>query len=235
MRIIICDDDRKVAEEIAEIIHSYHEKNKLLLPEIALFYSGESLIADKKPKDIVFLDIEMMGINGILVGKKLAEENKDVIIIIVTSYNEYIDDAMRIKVFRYISKPIDNKRLIRNYMDALSAFLSRKEQMIPIETDDKMLSCCSSDIIMLKTDRRKTLIYTSNETIVSNTLLQEWISLLPSVSFYQPHRSYIINLSHVQDFTHDEIKMKDGSIAFLARRNYSDFKKKWLTYLSVIN
>lgn len=235
MRIVICDDNKKIVEEIAEILHSFYAKNKLLLPEIATFQSGETLLADKKPKDIVFLDIEMNGINGILVGKKLKEENRDIVIIVVTSFNEYIDDAMRINVFRYISKPIDENRLVRNFLDAISAYTVRKEQMISIETRDKVMSCATSDIIMLETSGRKTLIHTVNEVIVTTTIIQEWIARLPAISFYQPHRSYIINMAHVQEFTYNEIKMMDGSIAYLARRNYSDFKKRWLTYLSTIN
>lgn len=235
MRIVICDDNKEISDEIKDILSLYYKKNKMELPEISIFNSGEKLLNDARKMDIVFLDIEMPGIDGILAGKKLIEKNKDVIVIIVTSYSEYIDDAMRINVFRYISKPIDDRRLIRNYKDALSAFSARKNQKIPIETGDKVLSCNSSDIIMLETFGRKTLIHTVNTTIATTTILQEWLHSLPSETFYQPHRSYIINMAHVLEFSHNEISLSNGNIAYLARRNYSEFKKKWLTYLSTIN
>ena len=55
--------------------------------------------------------------NGIYVGNTLKKANKDVIIFVVTSYSEYLDDAMRFHVFRYLSKPLDRQRFFRNMKD----------------------------------------------------------------------------------------------------------------------
>ena len=65
---------------------------------------------DKGSKDIVFLDIEMPGMNGIYVGNELKSQNRNIIIFVVTSYSEYLDEAMRFHVFRYLSKPLDKQR-----------------------------------------------------------------------------------------------------------------------------
>ncbi|MCQ5300311.1 response regulator, partial [Blautia wexlerae] len=69
-------------------------------------------------KDIVFLDIEMRGMYGIYVGNELKSEIRNVIIFVVTSYSEYLDEAMRFHVFRYLSKPLNNQRFLRNLKDA---------------------------------------------------------------------------------------------------------------------
>ena len=66
----------------------------------------------------------MPGLNGIYVGKELKEKNKNTIIFIITSYVEYLDDAMRFHVFRYLSKPLDKQRLFQNMKDAIQLYKS---------------------------------------------------------------------------------------------------------------
>lgn len=71
MRIIICDDDLLIIEKLQKYLKSYFNHLHLKCPEIISFSSGESLLADQGPKDIIFLDIEMPGLNGIYVGNEL--------------------------------------------------------------------------------------------------------------------------------------------------------------------
>ena len=79
-------------------------------PELICFSDGESLLADEGEKDILFLDVEMPRMNGIYVGKELKKKKDKIIIFIVTSYSEYLDETMRFHVFRYLSKPLDKQR-----------------------------------------------------------------------------------------------------------------------------
>ena len=64
----------------------------------------------------------MPGMNGIYVGNELKKSNPAVIIFIVTSYSEYLDEAMRFHVFRYLSKPLEQQRFFRNMQDAVNLY-----------------------------------------------------------------------------------------------------------------
>ena len=114
MRILICDDDVLMIEQLKKLITSYFQERHINCPELSCFSDGESLLADTKEKDILFLDVEMPGMNGIYIGNELKKHNKDIIIFIVTSYSQYLDDAMRFHVFRYLSKPLDRQRFRLN-------------------------------------------------------------------------------------------------------------------------
>ena len=115
MRILICDDDALIVEQLQKYIRNFFEKIGVKCPELVCFSDGESLLADKGEKDILFLDVEMPGMNGIYVGNELKKRNDNIIIFIVTSYSEYLDEAMRFHVFRYLSKPLDKQRFFRNF------------------------------------------------------------------------------------------------------------------------
>ena len=133
MRILICDDDEFIINKLHKYIRSYFEHIHLKCPEITSFTNGEALLADSGDKDILFLDIEMPGMNGIYIGNEIKKRNKDTIIFIITSFSEYLDEAMRFHVFRYLSKPIDKQRLYRNLKDAIEMYHSTTAK-IPIET-----------------------------------------------------------------------------------------------------
>lgn len=119
MRILLCDDELSMVRQIKSYLTEYFTKNKLQNPEYITFNNGESLLDSGAAADIAFLDVEMPGISGIHVGEYLKQSNPNIIIFVVTAYPGYLDEAMHIRVFRYLSKPVDKNRLFRNMKDAL--------------------------------------------------------------------------------------------------------------------
>lgn len=231
MRILICDDDTLMAERLQKYINHYFEFHHLKCPEIVCFFNGETLLSDKGNKDILFLDIEMPGINGIYVGKELKKENDNIIIFIVTSYSEYLDEAMRFHVFRYLSKPIDKQRLFRNMKDAIDLYNSLSCK-IPIETKKGVHTLPSSSIIAVEAQGRKVIIHTTIRDFESLHNMHYWQETLPQNHFFQTHRSFIINFEYVNDFDHTLIHLANHQFsAYLTRRKYNEFKDAYLLYL----
>ena len=231
MRILICDDDNLIVEQIQKYLKSYFEHNHIKCPETVCYSDGESLLADKGDKDILFLDIEMPGMNGIYIGKELKKENENIIIFIVTSYSEYLDEAMRFRVFRYLSKPLDKQRFFRNMKDAIDLYNTMTIK-VPIETKQGVHTVPASSIIAVEAKERKVFVYTTQRDFESVHNMQYWGNLLPKNCFFQTHRSFIINFEHVTDFDHTLVHMADNQYhAYLTKRKYSAFKEAYLLYL----
>lgn len=236
MRIAICDDNKEIIEQIKRILSAFYSFRKLPSPPIDSFLSGDSLLSDLTKKDIVFIDVEMPGLNGILTGQKLLERNKNTILIMVTSYDRYLDDAFRINAFRYISKPIDADRLIHIFTDAIATYNTILGQQIVVSSSKSTCKYNSSDIVMLEMDGRKVTLHTTNECIVTDKSLKEWAELLPESSFFACNRGFIVNLSHIKKITSDKIIMdKDGLEAYLTKRKHAEIKKRWLLYIESIS
>lgn len=231
MRILICDDDDLIIEQIKKYLKNYFEYNHLKCPETVCYSDGESLLADKGDKDILFLDIEMPGMNGIYIGKELKKANENIIIFIVTSYSEYLDEAMRFRVFRYLSKPLDKQRFFRNMKDAIDLYNTMTVK-IPIETKQGVHTLPASSIIAVEAIQRKVIVHTTQRDFESIHNMQYWGNLLPKNCFFQTHRSFIINFEHVTDFDHTLVHMAENQYhAYLTRRKYSAFKEAYLLYL----
>lgn len=231
MQIAICDDDVLMSEHLKKSIIEYFDRNLLKLPAISCFASGEDLLNANTEIDILFLDIEMPGLNGIYVGNELKHKYPNLIIFIVTSYIEYLDEAMRFHVFRYLSKPLDKKRLFRNLKDALKLY-SDSNMKIPIETKEGIYTVSISEIISIEAQGRKVTVHTTQKDYVSVHTIHYWSEYLPKQRFYQSHRSYIVHFEHVTSFDHSLINLYNSQLnAYLTRRKYSSFKENYLLYL----
>lgn len=231
MRIAICDDDILVTEQLKCYIRTFFEAKNIKCPEIASFPSGEALLADKEDKDILFLDIEMPGINGLYAGKELKRANERSIIFIVTSYPEYLDEAMRFHVFRYLSKPLDKQRFFRNLKDAVDLYHTITVK-VPVETRQGVHTLLASSIIMIEARGRHVTVHTTLQDFESVHTMQYWLDLLPKSCFFQTHRSFIVNFEHISDFDRSLVHLADNQFqAYLTKRKYSAFKNAYLLFL----
>ena len=231
MKIVCCDDDINIGNQLKEYLQLYFENITAPFPEFSFFNSGEDLLKCADEIDIAFLDVEMPGLNGIQLGEELKRRYPNIIIFIVTSYPDYLDDAMRFQVFRYLSKPIDKNRLFRNMKDALFKYstLSRK---IQIETKNQVTMVYTRDIVLVEAKERKVFVYTKDKIYEAIQKMDFWIEKLPSNSFFQSHRSYIVNLRFVSHFDNTLIHLcNDRFTAYLTRRKYVSFKNAYIMYL----
>lgn len=173
----------------------------------------------------------MPGISGIYVGNELKKKNHNIIIFIVTSYAEYLDDAMRFHVFRYLSKPLDKLRIFRNMKDALELY-NTSVTKIPIETKKGVFVVPASDIIFIEAHSHKVTVHTLKQNYESVNNMKHWSTLLDMPCFFSSHRSFIINLKYVSTFDHSLIHLcNDKYEAYLTRRKYTQFKDTYLLYL----
>ena len=236
MRILFCDDNTLILSQLQQYVTDFFLNIRGKLPEFASYASGDLLLQNEIHADIAFLDVEMPGVSGIRVGAKLKEANPKIKIFIVTSYPDYLDEAMRFQVFRYLSKPIDKNRLFRNLKDAMYQY-NMETREYPIITHDGIVVCRSEEIVCIEASQRKVLVYTVNQVIRSTENMDYWRTALNIPCFYSPHRSYIINMRFIINITKDTITLKYAGLekdVFLARRRYSHFKDTYLLYLESV-
>lgn len=231
MQILICDDDELLIQQLQSYIILFFKHHHLPCPDILSFTSGEDLLSYSGEIGILFLDIEMPGMNGIYIGNTLKQRNDKTIIFVVTSYSEYLDEAMRFHVFRYLSKPLEKQRLFRNLKDAIALYHSRSAT-IAIETRHEVVTLPVTEIIAVETLRRSVIVHTTRGDYDSVHSIQHWMEKLPQNCFIQSHRSFVVNLQHVCYFNHDTINLADGHLtAYLTKRKYTEFKNAYLLYL----
>jgi two-component system LytT family response regulator len=236
MRILFCDDDPLILQQLVDLVREYFTQIGGAQPDMEIFQSGEALLQTQIKADLAFLDVEMPGLSGIAVGAELKRRNPAIKIFIVTSYPDYLDEAMRFQVFRYLSKPIDKNRLFRNLKDALYQYnMANKDY--PIDTENGVEIRTADEIICVESQPRKCLIHTTDGVFVSNCTMDHWRQTLTLPCFYQTHKSFLINMRFVYSVGRDTITLRWGQnrmVAYLAKRKFTQFKDTYLLYLESV-
>lgn len=234
MRILLCDDDPSILSQMEGMVKEYFQERGLSQPEIASYTDGEQLLKSQDTGEIAFLDVEMPGLSGIHTGERLKKKNPRMKIFILTSYMDYLDEAMKFHVFRYLSKPIDKKRLFRNMKEALYQ-IEMETKPVPIETKDGLVVRQAEDILYIEAIQRRTQVVAVDQVYESPHPMRDWLPLLQIGCFYQTHRSCIVNMRYVVSLDKDTVKLANPNgqnyTVYLTKRNYSAFKSAFLLYL----
>lgn len=192
---------------------------------ITIFPDGASLLDAlqiNKP-DILFLDIEMPQVNGIEVLRSINEHDRPQIII-TSAYEKYALASFDFQVTDYLLKPYTIDRLHQALVRAKEAIEFKKilqtakqtrveqekGQTITIRTDRKNEIVSIQEIIYLESLKDYTAISTTEKRMLTLNSITLFEQQLPSPPFVRIHRSYIINLSHLESYTRKEVVMDNG-------------------------
>ncbi len=233
MKVLICDDDSKIISQIQNYLLEISKRSTYKF-DCLCFTNGDNILSKQIKIDIAFIDIEMPGVNGLTVTKHLQAINPNIIIFIVTSFQGYLDDAMDLKVFRFLSKPIDENRFYKSMNIALNLYHQSTEKII-LDYFDECHNIFTVDILYLTIENRKTKIITKNDEYISNKKFDYWKRHLKSYDYFaQSHYSFIVNLKNVTDFNKNEITLSFGSQKVkvpISRSFYISFKKAFYEYM----
>lgn len=230
-KIAICDDERFVIEHTHCLIKEFFDSQKQLNCgyEITCYTDSGKLMNSGEKFDIAFLDVKMEPYSGIELGYALSAKNPEIVLFILTSFGDYLDDAMDLKAFRFFEKPLNKKRLYR----ALDSVV-QNEVIIEFIMDHLHSEICSRDIVCVYSSQRKTHITTCyGKTFSTRHSFDFWEQNLKELpNFCKPHSSYIVNTKFVKRVDGKRICLscKDGNEVNIygSQRLFPAFKKAYL-------
>jgi two-component system LytT family response regulator len=238
---IIVDDELHGRENLKKIIENY-------CPELEIKGSADSVISaialvKSHLPDVVFLDINM----PVLDGFDFLDEYVDrkFMVVFVSAHEKFGINAVKVDAVDYLLKPINIKELKLTVKKLLS-IKNKKIKAEPILENDKLVIPAShgfniliiDDIISLEADGCYTSIVTKNKkhTLISRTL-KDFEDTLPDEIFFRIHKSHLINLNHIKDYSNlsgNFVTMIDGSKVEIARRRAPIFIQRVKTFLKTV-
>ncbi|MEK4519619.1 LytTR family DNA-binding domain-containing protein [Paenibacillus sp. FSL H8-0122] len=239
MRIAICDDDFQLTEFMERLIGDIQNTLEKEI-QVSTYYSGESFstaIEGCCLYDIVLMDIEMSGMNGITAGQKLRanDENDLVQLIYISSHEEYHLQLFDVQPSGFIQKPINPEFFRQKLLSGIQKVMRKQEQgknrFLPVYQKGQELLIPFRDILYLESSIRRVCIYTTKEdTIKYYGVLNEEEKKLPTSGFIRIHQSYIVNFSSIKQFSNRKIVLINDQELPISEKRSSAVKKGYLNF-----
>lgn len=228
VRIAVCDDNFFYRKDLEQLCVEYYGRDC----EITLFEDGQELIADimQTRFDIVFLDIEMKRSNGIEVKMYLEENGISSAIIFITSSTSYMREAFGKNVYGFMEKPVQKEQLF-HLLDRVHALSNFSKTLVIKDIHGKDRSLNTEDIHYIRGELNYTRIFLgAEESILVYCTLKKWMETLDTRLFVRIHKSFIVNLSHVESI--DRQVHLAYSVLPVSKNKLKQVKQFYIAYLS---
>lgn len=218
MKCIIVDDEPIAREGIKLLVKE--------MPQLELLKSfnnaeDASVFINKKNVDLIFLDINMPGTNGIEFARAVP---KQTLIIFTTAYSQYALDSYEVDAVDYLVKPIDpvkfrkavNKAVVYHSLlinEEKENIDSVENEFIFVKSDRKYFKVNLEDILFVEGLKDYVIIQLDDRRIITRMNLKNIHELLPVNTFFRINKSYIVNQKHIESFDNNDVFIRNYEIA----------------------
>lgn len=234
LRIAICDDDKILATQIEEMLNHYLDR-KMIEHDIETFYDGTTL-ENKYERgerfDIIYLDIEMSGKNGIEAAKSIRKLDRDVLLIYVSSYETYFMQLFEVEPFRFIKKPI-KKTEFEEVTELAYERIIEDDAYFEYKYNKTVGKVLIRKIIYFESAGRIINIHTEENTHRYYGKLDEVEQRLNQnkIPFLRIHKSFYVNFHYVDKITFSKLTLFNGTILQISQDRQNTIRKRYLDIL----
>lgn len=231
LKICICDDEADQRIYLAEIVGAWAKRNRHLA-ELKQYVDANAFLFDyseEKDFDIILLDIEMPGMNGVDLAKNIRGGNSAVQIVFVTGYYEYFSDGFDVSALHYLLKPVDAGKLCA-VLDKAVKQLAYRQRSVLLSTPEGDVRVPLEDILYAEAQNVYVNVHTRDGNYRARMSLAGFSRQLDD-TFFQVHRSYIVGLKHIRKIVRSEITMVNGETVPISRGLYGDVHAALIKYL----
>lgn len=212
INIGICDDELlyriKIKDILKELLRSYS-----INYNIYEFSSGEELLNNyPKGLDILIMDIQMKIVNGMYTARKIREFDQNLEIIFMTSFSEFMQEGYEVKAYRYILKPINERKISKNILPCIDEVMKKKKNYLSINVKNYIDRIKIDSIVYIETARPNILIYTHDNMYTTKMTISKIEKILSEYGFFRCHNSYIVNLKLIESMNGNTVVVKGKNI-----------------------
>ena len=228
MKFAVCDDERKMADFVAEKLREYYPDEC----EIKCYTDGKSLLADSARElfDAFFLDIGMPGLDGFSLAEKIRADNPFAKIILVTNHTELAHIGYLYGAFRYVRKFALEEEL-REAAQSLKREFDLQSEFLLLKTPlGEVVRAVNSIRYFEVKGHNVTAFFDDTEERVSGTM-NEYEQRLKDVGFIRIHKSFLVNFRFIESIGKTTVTLTEGSTLALSRNRVAETKRKLMLFI----
>lgn len=229
-RIAICEDNANTAQSLRDMVLTWAGQSGRSC-ETDIFPSAESFLFQGNGQncyDILLLDVEMRGISGIDLAKRIRENDRRAEIIFITSHFEFIGQGYEVDALHYLVKPVTDAMLLP-VLSKAAVKLSAAPKPVLIVCGGETVKLTEDRITYVEAFAHYITIHTREKTYTVKESITAFAGRL-SENFFRIHRSYIVSLSAIVRISRTEIALGDGTVLPLSRGLYNEVNRAFIAH-----
>lgn len=230
VNIAICDDENIEIQYLTLFVKSWADSKKINA-DISDFESAESFLShysENKNIDILLLDIQMSGLNGIELAKQIRIENNSMQIIFITGFSDFMAEGYDVSALHYLMKPVKEEKLFE-VLDKAVSFVRTPFRTVIFPKTGGDIKIKADDIIYAEVLSHTTTLYHVNGKEEFQIRISDMEKLLGD-GFFKCHRSYIVSMKYVRRVTKSAMILESGHEIPLSRSMYDAAIQEFIRY-----
>ncbi len=228
--IAICDDDKGELEYVERIIEKAFGR-KDVQSTYKTYTSAKTLLEDNKqePFDLVFLDLDMPGINGMETAENIGMQEGRTEIVFVTNHEELVYKAYRFKAIGFVRKKFLEEE-VDEIIDIFFKEMAYREQYLVFKDSRTTYKILSQDIMYMQSaDHYVDVVMRDNRCVVRDSM-NNIEKMYSAYGFIRIHARYIVNYKYIYSLEKNEVVLTDGCRLPMSRAKMNSVKQLFQYY-----
>jgi DNA-binding LytR/AlgR family response regulator len=231
MKIAICDDDKTQREYLATLVREWAGNNNTTLM-LEIFENAQEFLfswsADQS-YDALLLDIQMPGLNGMELARKVRERDELLAIIFITGFSDYMDEGYEVSALHYLIKPVKEEKLFA-VLDRASKKVTKQMKTLLIEHNGELVRVNQEDILCLEAFAHTIDVTATERHYQVKASIDQLEHQLDYDLFVRPHRSYLVGLNYINQLGKTELTLDTGKTIPVSRRRYNAVNQAFIRF-----
>ncbi len=207
----------------------FRKKNQEI--SLHMFSSGEELLSYNGQIDILFLDIQMKGMDGMETARKLRADKFRGFLVFITVLKEMVFQSFEVQTYDYLVKPVDKKQFEKTMERLYASTQNASEDSLLVQKGYEGRIIPKDEIVFCEIIDRKIYLNLASGEVVDYYERIENLETKLDNRFYRCHRSYLINLKHLKGYKNGTAYMDNGKEIPVSRLRSKEFSSVVLQYM----
>lgn len=234
LNIAIVEDEEEEKNKLLSFIKKYQEEKKITINCDYFENANKFIYPYKGSYDVVLMDIEMPGINGLDASIELRKRDNNIFIVFVTNMRQFASQGYQVDAVDFIIKPITYYGLSSTIDKILRIKSKRIDKKITLKNNDGLRIINISDIVYIEVKHHKLFIHTQNEIIETWNSLNKIEEEIPSSLFARCNIAYLVNLNYVKGIQGDDVLLPNESLK-ISRSKKKEFIENLTKFIGALS
>lgn len=230
MKVAVVDDTREDAQRLMDYLNQFQEKQSCLIQTDVYNASIDFLEEYHSQYDVIFLDIEMPGADGLEVAHEIRRKDTAVGIIFVTNIAQYAIHGYEVNAIDFIVKPVGYYLFAEKLEKAIRFANRRKKHDLVVNDEEGIYRIPIEEVFYIKKDRNDLIYYTSQGELKERGTIRMMKEKLAGLAFEECNSGCLVNLSLVRCIGKETVLVGNTSVP-LSRRMRKQFTQSYIDYI----